>query len=207
MPDQPRRVAVLVIAGAIAIGLLSPLTARSASPLVVEARRLLAIADSPVKVADRGPAGRSLSSSRSLAAAGQAIGPEELSPVIMAAPPSLVMTATILPRPSSAKVSPPPAAGTLVTGTATWYCCSAGWQGEAVVALPGALGGHYDSPPAARYVTVCADRCARLPVADYCGCYWGEANQKVADLSPEAWAAVTDRGLSAGVVTVTIQFE
>ena len=207
MPDQPRRVAVFVIAGALAIGLLSPLTARSASPLVVEARRLLAIADSPVEVADRGPAGRSLSSSRSLAAAGQPIGPEELSPVAMAAPPSLVMTATILRRPSSAKVSPPPAGGTTVTGKATWYCCSAGWRGEAVVALPGALGGHYDAPPAARYVTVCADRCARLPVADYCGCYWGAANQKVADLSPEAWAAVTDRGLSAGVVTVTVQFE
>lgn len=207
MPDQPRRVAVLVIAGAIAIGLLSPLTARSASPLVVEARRLLAIADSPVEVADRGPAGRSLSSSRSLAAAGQAIGPEELSPVTMAAPPSLVMTATILKRPSSAKVSPPPPGGTVVSGKATWYCCSAGWRGQAVVALPGALGGHYDSPPAARYVTVCADRCVRLPVADYCGCYWGAANQKVADLSPEAWAAVTDRGLSAGVVIVTIQFE
>jgi hypothetical protein len=125
----------------------------------------------------------------------------------MSAPPSLIMTATILPRPTSAKVSPPPAGGTVVTGTATWYCCSAGWQGEAVVALPGALGGHYDSPPAALYVTVCADRCVRLPVADYCGCYWGAANQKVADLSPEAWAAVTDRGLSAGVVTVTVQFE
>lgn len=207
MPDQLQRVAVLVVAGALAIGLLSPLTARSASPLVAEAQRLLAIADSPAQVTDRGPTGRSLSASRSLATAGQPIGPEELSPVIIAAPPSIVMTATLLRRASSPKVVPPPTGGTVVTGKATWYCCSAGWRGEAVVALPGALGGHYDAPPAARFVTVCADRCVLLPVVDYCGCYWGTASQKVADLSREAWAAVTDRGLSAGVVTVTLHFE
>lgn len=207
MPDKPRRVAVLVVAGALAIGLLSPLTARSASPLVAEAQRLLAIADNPAPVTDRGPAGRSASSSRSLATVGQPTGPEELSPPDTAAPPSLVMTATMLRRGSSSKVMPPPVAGTVVTGKATWYCCSAGWRGQAVVALPGALGGHYDAPPAARWVTVCADRCVRLPVVDYCGCLWGTASQKVADLSPEAWAAVTDRGLSAGVVVVTLHFE
>ncbi len=206
MPDKPRRVAVLVVAGALAIGLLSPLTARSASPLVAEAQRLLAIADNAAPLTDRGPAGRSVSASRSLAIAGQPTGPEELTPADMAAPPSLVMTATMLRRGSSAKVMPPPVGGTVVTGKATWYCCSAGWKGQAVVALPGALGGHYDAPPAARFVTVCADRCVLLPVVDYCGCFWGTASQRVADLSPEAWAAVTDRGLSAGVVTVTLHF-
>jgi hypothetical protein len=206
LPDKPRRVAVLVAAGALAIGLLSPLTARSASPLVVEAQRLLAIADTPSPLTDRGPVARSLSASRSLATAGQQIGPEELSPAAAAVPPSLVMTATMLRRGSSAKVMPPPVGGTVVTGKATWYCCSAGWRGQAAVALPGALGGHYDAPPAARFVTVCADRCVLLPIVDYCGCFWGTASQKVADLSPEAWAAVTDRGLSAGVVTVTLHF-
>jgi hypothetical protein len=91
-----------------------------------------------------------------------------------------------------------------VSGKATWYCCTNGYTGQAVVALPGALGGRYDPPPASRYVTVCADRCARLPVVDYCGCYWGTANQKVADLSPEAWAAVSSTSRSAGVITVTV---
>jgi hypothetical protein len=91
-----------------------------------------------------------------------------------------------------------------VTGLATWYCCSDGWRGVAVVALPGALGGRYDAPPASRSVTVCADRCVSLPVVDYCDCYWGTANQRVADLSPEAWAAISDTGTAAGVIRVTI---
>jgi hypothetical protein len=100
-------------------------------------------------------------------------------------------------------VKPPPA-GDTVSGKATWYCCTAGWRGQAVVALPGPLGGRYDPPPANRTVTVCADRCVELPVVDYCGCHWGTSAQKVADLSPEAWAAVSDAGLSAGVIRVTV---
>jgi len=207
LSDQPRRVAVLVAVGALAIGLLSPLTALSSSPLVSEAQRLLAIADAPAQAVDRGPAARSLSASASLVGAGQALGPEELAPTLPISPPSLIMKASQIKPGGSTKVSPPPPAGSVVSGKATWYCCSAGWRGMAVVALPGALGGHYDAPPAARYVTVCADRCVRLPIVDYCGCLWGTASQKVADLSPEAWAAVTDRGLSAGVVVVTLHFE
>ena len=33
---------------------------------------------------------------------------------------------------------------------------------------------------------------------------WGTANQKVADLSREAWAAVSSTSRSAGVITVTV---
>ncbi len=94
-----------------------------------------------------------------------------------------------------------------MTGLATWYCCSSGYRGQAVVALPGALGGHYDPPPASRTVTICADRCAELPVVDYCGCLWGTADQKVADLSPEAWAAISNSGTSAGVIRVTVHLD
>jgi hypothetical protein len=122
------------------------------------------------------------------------------------------MQATLYRDPTPAVAQPPaPAAavfnGDTVTGLATWYCCSAGWNGKAVVALPGALGGQYDSPPASRHVTVCADRCVSLPVVDYCGCFWGTSSQKVADLSPEAWDAVSDTGTGAGVITVTIHLD
>lgn len=96
--------------------------------------------------------------------------------------------------------------GSTISGKATYYCCSLGYRGQAVVALPGALGGRYDAPPAARFVTICAERCARLPVVDFCGCYWGTASQKVADLSPEAWASISDSNrMVLGVLQVTIR--
>jgi hypothetical protein len=107
------------------------------------------------------------------------------------------------PAPQPVFVAAPPPGGS-ISGQATWYCCTIGYRGQAVVALPGALGGHYDPVPASRYVTVCADRCVQLPVVDYCGCFWGTASQKVADLSPEAWAAVSDTALSRGVISVTV---
>ncbi len=112
------------------------------------------------------------------------------------------------PAPVIVYVSPPKIDGSTVSGRATWYCCSAGWRGLAVVALPGALGGHYAAPPATRYVTVCAQRCARLPVVDYCDCYWGTSDQKVADLSPEAWNAISDVNRYVyGVIRVTVDLD
>ena len=204
MPDFLRRAALLTIVGAVTVGLLAPLTAGSAIPTSTESARLLAAADRPFSLADRAATGgRNRAAALSLSSVSQPIGTEILGDnAALATPPSAPMEATLYRR--VVRTVPAPVTGNTITGKATWYCCSAGWRGQAVVALPGALGGHYDAPPAAKFVTVCADRCAVLPVADYCNCFWGTANQKVADLSPEAWAAISDSALSRGVITVTV---
>lgn len=206
MPDLLARVAVRTIVFAVAIGLLVPLSARSATLLNDESLRLLAAADQPFSLADRSSLdGRDRSASLSLSTVSQPIGIEDLGlNAALATPPSAPMEATLYRRTAAPKTPATPISGDTVTGKATWYCCSAGWRGQAVVALPGALGGQYDAAPAARFATVCADRCVVLPVVDYCGCYWGTPDQKVADLSPEAWAALSDSSLSRGVITVTI---
>jgi len=208
LPDLLRRVAVLTLVSAVAVGLLAPFAARSATPVSVESQQLLAAADRAVSAVDRTAGqGRERSAVLSLSVVATPIGPETVGDfAALADPPNAPMEATLYARHRSAKVSPPPLAGTVVNGKATWYCCSRGWRGQAVVALPGALGGRYKAPPTSYYVTVCADRCVVLPVVDYCGCSWGTANQKVADLSPEAWAAVTDAAFSQGVVRVTVHF-
>ncbi len=215
LPDLLRRVAVLTIVSAIGIAALTPLAVRSAMPQSAVPERLLAAAEeAPASVLRRAATdGRELSAALTLLQAARPIGVETLGTGSAAAPslpPIEPMQATLYVRPTPPPPAPdpevvtPPPAGDSVTGKATWYCCSLGWRGEAVVALPGALGGHYDAPPASRTVTVCADRCVELPVVDYCGCHWGTSAQKVADLSPEAWAAVSNAGLSAGVITVTV---
>lgn len=215
MPDLLRRVAVLTVLSAVGIALLAPLTARSAMPDVPRAADplLAALSNSRGDLARGSLADRTTANRLALAVEAPASGTEQLTALALPTPASASMEATLYPvatpTPSVTRASRAAAAavpsGDTVTGKATWYCCSRGYRGLAVVALPGALGGRYDAPPAARTVTVCADRCVSLPVVDYCGCHWGTASQKVADLSPEAWAAVTDRASSAGVVTVTIQ--
>ena len=90
-----------------------------------------------------------------------------------------------------------------VTGMASSYPESRGWEGKATVALPLEIGGGIpDGKPS--YVLVCADRCASLPVVDSCPCYVGTGDQRVANLSHEAWRQISDMPLEEGLIEVEI---
>ena len=93
-----------------------------------------------------------------------------------------------------------------VLGIASNYAGTSGWIGQATAALPGDLGGRYTGEVNG-FVTVCADRCARLPVVDWCQCYWGSAEERMVDLSHAAWALVSDRPLDAGLIEVRLVLE
>jgi hypothetical protein len=95
------------------------------------------------------------------------------------------------------------ASSTVIDGIGSTYPGTAGWIGQATVALPGDLGGRYTGAVIGE-VTVCADRCARLPVVDWCDCYWGTDDQRIVDLSPLAWAAITDDPRTKGLVEVRL---
>jgi len=107
---------------------------------------------------------------------------------------------------STAPVPPLAAVDGLVTGKASSYSETAGWEGQATVALPVELGG---GSPAGEpvYVLVCADRCVTLPVVDSCPCYVGTLDQRVANLSLEAWREVTDLPIEEGLVQVEVYLD
>ena len=86
MPDLLRRVAVRTVAFAIAMALVVPLSARSATPIAPETRRLLAAASEPLPLLDRGPAGREASAALSLQEIGPSIGVETLQVPVVPTP-------------------------------------------------------------------------------------------------------------------------
>lgn len=105
----------------------------------------------------------------------------------------------LMPPPEAAEPTP----ATEVAGVGSNYPGTAGWLGEPTVALPGDLGGRYTGEVNG-HVTVCADRCARLPVVDWCQCHWGTDEQRVVDLSHAAWAIVSDEPIEVGLVEVRL---
>jgi hypothetical protein len=218
LPDLLRRAVALTVFSAVGIALLAPLTARSAAPVTADVEPLLAGVTAPAApiAAARGTlSGRA----DTLLVADQAApAPDAVETLVngtLPTPPVAPMQATLVtiptpPPPAAAPVvAAPPVTGDTLTGSASWYChkvgtCPAGFTpADAFVALPGALGGA-GGRGVLGYVTVCADRCVELPVVDYCACYWGTASQRIADLSAAAWALVTDRSRSAGVITITL---
>ena len=218
MPDLLRRVAVLTALSVLGIALIAPLTARSAQPAATRAVDPL-LDRLPVlhSTLDRGSlAGRGSSPDLILAVAPRT-GIERIATAALPTPGVAQMEATLFPiaTPKPAPAAPravtaPAPSGGEITGRASWYChkvgtCPAGFTpSDAFVALPGALGGAGGQGVVGQ-VTVCADRCVELPVVDYCACYWGTEQQRVADLSAAAWALVTDKPRSVGIVQVTLR--
>lgn len=210
MPDFARRGAVHVIVIALIVAALAP-QAVAATPSDTATERLLAAVEaSPASVlTDRGTTSQRSLATLTSATAAVPVGTERFHPAGVALPPSVPMQATIVtPRVQVVQAVQAPSGPATISGSASWYCCTMNWGNAAVVALPIALGGHYYAPPGGGWVTVCADRCARLPIGDACGCHWGQVGQKVVDLSPAAWAAVTDKDRYVyGIVTVTLYLE
>jgi hypothetical protein len=219
LPELLRRVAVLTVLSAVGIALIAPLTARSAIPDAAGAVEPL-LDRLPVvnTTLERGSlAGRGSPLRLALAIEAPASGTENLTPGALPTPAVASMEATLYPiaapaRRVSAAPAAPPAEGAIVAGLASWYChtvgtCPGGFTpADAFVALPGALGGA-GGQGVVGHVTVCADRCVELPVVDYCNCYWGLENERVADLSAAAWALVTDAPRTVGVLQVTLHLE
>lgn len=218
MPELLRRVAVLTVLSAVGIALIAPLTARSAVPdaagVVEPLLDRLPVLNTTL---ERGfLAGRGSPSLFAIAVEAPASGTEFVIFGALPTPAVAPMEATLYPVAAPARppaAAPAPVAGSdgaTVAGLASWYChrvgtCPGGFTpADAFVALPGALGGA-GGRGLVGHVTVCADRCVELPVVDYCDCYWGLENQRVADLSAAAWALVSDTPRSAGVLQVTLQ--
>jgi hypothetical protein len=93
-----------------------------------------------------------------------------------------------------------------LSGMASSYRFTHGFETTPTVALPVAISGtlHGSTP---RWVGVCADRCARLPVVDVCDCYYGTDDQRIVNLSHAAWQLISDKPLAEGVIPVDLYLD
>jgi hypothetical protein len=96
-----------------------------------------------------------------------------------------------------------PAAG--MSGSASAYGFTHGFEGRATVGLPAGLAGPVASGD--HWVAVCADRCSALPVVDGCDCYWGTPDERIVNLSNAAWRLISDQPLERGLIPVTLYLD
>lgn len=207
MPELARRGAVHVIVISLIVAALAPQTMAAPQSSPVSEQLLAAIAASPSAATfPRGTTSERTLAAFTTTADAAPLFAEHLPSGGTDLPPTVASTPALIGSPIQWVTQP--GGGSAISGTASWYCCTRGWGDAAVVALPTALGGHYYAPPGGGSVVVCAERCARLPIGDACGCHWGRVGQKVIDLSPAAWAAISDKDRYVyGILSVTVYLD
>jgi hypothetical protein len=211
---EPRRQLLVFALAVLALAALAAVASANTNKLQSESISASAYRQTTMGI-ERGQLSTRSQSSLAGAESEEIILPEQLE---LASPPSpppaasmraeLIPLPTVVPTPAPASpttmtVMP---TGTKMSGIASTYCCTRGFSGQAVVALAGGLGGRYTGDING-YVTVCADRCATFPTVDYCQCYWGTADQRLVDLSPEAWYAISDLPRSRGLLEVQVTLD
>lgn len=97
----------------------------------------------------------------------------------------------------------------VLTGLASYYCCTNGYpRGNYAAAGPKlrvALGGGYSAespqPWKGKTITVCGSKgCVKVTLVDWCQCYWKKYNEKVIDLYKNVFFNI---GAERGTVTIS----